>query len=376
MKQYVVGGAVRDTLLGYSASDIDYVWTGATADDMVSLGYASVGSSFPVFLDSRGNQHALARRELKTGTGYRGFSCMFDTTITLEEDLHRRDFSINAMAVDVDNWDQFVTTQDPSLVIDPFNGLADLSNRLIKHISSHFSEDPLRILRGARFAARYKFKVDLSTIELMKEISHELDDVSQDRIWVEMCKGVNEQSPFVFATVLMKVGVCKKSTRMSAFEPMLNEMSRSLNDVPQSHLDHRSALLVSSFTDDQFQQYRVPSAIKMLAKTWKGVIDQLLEYSTTLTADQRVSVLETVKAFNNTPVLLNIVKMTNLAIEAGWVSSVESYNWSPDVLDVMISDVRRIKDTVRADVVADQAIAQGKSVREAVHQARVSALEL
>ena len=160
IKIYAVGGSVRDILLGRTPKDLDYVVVGATPEDMLKSGFEKVGADFPVFLHPKTkDEYALARTERKVGLGYTGFECSFDPSITLEEDLMRRDLTFNSMAVNKNDWEEFTRTRNPDLVIDPFNGILDLNNRLIRHTSKAFSEDPVRVLRVARFAARYNFKI-------------------------------------------------------------------------------------------------------------------------------------------------------------------------------------------------------------------------
>lgn len=145
MKIYLVGGAVRDTLLGLPVKDKDWVVVGATPQEMLDAGYQQVGRDFPVFLHPQTREeHALARTERKSGSGYTGFTCYAAPDVTLEDDLQRRDLTINALAQD-----------DNGEIVDPYNGRRDLEDRLLRHVSPAFSEDPLRVLRVARFAARY-----------------------------------------------------------------------------------------------------------------------------------------------------------------------------------------------------------------------------
>ena len=163
MKIFKVGGAVRDTLLGYPHVETDWVVVGATQSDLLDQGFAQVGKDFPVFLHPKTKEeYALARTERKSGRGYHGFEIHAHPSVTLEEDLERRDLTINAMAMD-----------DDGRIIDPYGGQADLERRLLRHVSPHFVEDPLRILRVARFAARYRhlgFNVAPETLSLMKDI--------------------------------------------------------------------------------------------------------------------------------------------------------------------------------------------------------------
>lgn len=197
MKIYKVGGAVRDRLLGLPVADIDWVVVGASAEAMLALGYRPVGSDFPVFLHpDTGAEYALARTERKSGRGYGGFVFHASPDVTLEEDLRRRDLTINAMAED-----------DDSHVIDPYGGQADLQQRLLRHVSPAFAEDPLRVLRVARFAARYAplgFQVAPDTLELMRQLSEsgELEALTPERSWKEISRALLEPAPQVFFHVL------------------------------------------------------------------------------------------------------------------------------------------------------------------------------
>ena len=197
MKTYLVGGAVRDRLLGLDNVDRDWVVVGATQAQMEAAGFRAVGRDFPVFLHPEtGEEYALARTERKTAPGYRGFAVNADPSVTLEEDLQRRDLTINAMAEDADGQ-----------VIDPYGGLDDLEQGLLRHVSPAFVEDPLRVLRVARFAARYAdrgFRVAPETLALMREISDsgELDHLVPERCWQELQSALGEQRPSVFFRVL------------------------------------------------------------------------------------------------------------------------------------------------------------------------------
>jgi tRNA nucleotidyltransferase (CCA-adding enzyme) len=201
MKTYLVGGAVRDRLLGRTVTEHDYVVVGATPDELVALGLRPVGKDFPVFLHPRtGEQYALARTERKTGPGYYGFETRFAPDVTLEEDLARRDLTINAMASD-----------DDGNIVDPHGGRRDLEARLLRHVSPAFVEDPLRVLRVARFAARFAglgFTVAPETLELMRGIaaSGELAALVPERVWVETERALGEQQPTVYFEVLRACG--------------------------------------------------------------------------------------------------------------------------------------------------------------------------
>lgn len=197
MKIYLVGGAVRDKLLNRPVLERDWVVVGATPDELLQQGYQPVGKDFPVFLHPKTKEeYALARTERKTGQGYHGFSCYYAPDVTLDQDLQRRDLTINAMAEDSDG-----------NIIDPYGGLDDLKSKLLRHVSDAFIEDPLRVLRVARFAARYHhlgFTIADETLSLMRKLatSGELNSLTPERVWKETEKALSEQSPQVYFEAL------------------------------------------------------------------------------------------------------------------------------------------------------------------------------
>ena len=201
MQTYLVGGAVRDKLLGLEVKDRDWVVVGSTPDEMRARGFKQVGADFPVFLHPKtGEEYALARTERKQGRGYHGFTVYSAPDVTLEQDLQRRDLTINAMA----------ETEDGQLV-DPFHGYGDLEQKKLRHVSDAFAEDPLRILRTARFAARLQpmgFSVCRDTMALMRNMvmEGELADLVPERVWQEVQRALHEKAPGVFFDVLKEVG--------------------------------------------------------------------------------------------------------------------------------------------------------------------------
>ena len=201
MQVYLVGGAVRDRLLGRPVADRDYVVVGADPDAMLALGYKAVGKDFPVFLHPQtGEEYALARTERKNGRGYAGFAFHADASVTLDEDLRRRDLTINAMAQD-----------DNGKLVDPFGGAADLEARLLRHVSPAFAEDPVRILRIARFAARYAplgFRIAPETMDLMRGMTAdgEVDHLVPERVWTETRRALTEPKPSAFLATLRECG--------------------------------------------------------------------------------------------------------------------------------------------------------------------------
>ncbi|TMS40688.1 multifunctional CCA addition/repair protein [Acinetobacter lwoffii] len=204
MQVYLVGGAVRDHLLGHPYHEKDYVVVGATPAQMLDLGYQPVGKDFPVFLHPQTKEeYALARTERKSGTGYHGFEFHTDVSVTLEQDLIRRDLTINAMAMD-----------DVGQVYDPYGGQQDLENRILRHVSDAFIEDPLRVLRIARFAARYTsagFVIADETLALMQRLTEtgELNALTPERVWKETSRALSERHADVYFEVLRQCGALK-----------------------------------------------------------------------------------------------------------------------------------------------------------------------
>lgn len=204
MQIYLVGGAVRDKLLGLPVKDQDYLVVGATPEQLLAQGYQQVGNDFPVFLHPESKaEYALARTERKQGNGYNGFVCDFTPDVTLEQDLLRRDLTINALAEDASG-----------KIFDFYGGMADLENRILRHVSPAFSEDPLRVLRVARFAARFHslgFRIAPETVKLMKEMTAcgELKHLTAERVWLETQKAFETESPHIYFKILHIVGALK-----------------------------------------------------------------------------------------------------------------------------------------------------------------------
>ncbi len=220
MKVYSVGGAVRDELLGLPVKDRDHVVVGSTPEEMANLGFRPVGKDFPVFLHPETHEeYALARTERKTARGYRGFEIYASPEVTLNEDLARRDLTINAMAKD-----------DSGRIIDPFGGIGDLEAGILRHIGPAFSEDPVRVLRVARFSARFGFRIADETLALMNEMVHngEVEALVPERIWQELARGLMERKPSRMFYALKECG---------ALSRILPEID-VLFGVPQSPTHH------------------------------------------------------------------------------------------------------------------------------------------
>lgn len=220
MQVFKVGGAVRDEILGLQSNDHDYVVIGSTAEEMLSLGYTQVGKDFPVFLHPvTKDEYALARIERKTAPGYTGFSLYAESDVTLEQDLSRRDFTMNAIAMD-----------EQGNIVDPFNGQFDLSIKTIRHVGSAFKEDPVRILRAARFASRFNFCIAPETMVFMQEMVErgDLDYLVPERVWQEVTKALMCDKPSIFFYTLHKCCALRK---------ILPEID-ALFGVPQPVLHH------------------------------------------------------------------------------------------------------------------------------------------
>ncbi|MFM2035990.1 MAG: hypothetical protein RL459_1255 [Pseudomonadota bacterium] len=216
MRTYLVGGAVRDALLGLKVQDRDWVMVGARPEQLTAQGYTPVGKDFPVFLHPRSREEvALARTERKTAPGYKGFAIHAAPDVTLEQDLSRRDLTINAMAVpdgQVDHWLPHPAS-DPRIVIDPFGGLRDLQAKVLRHVTDAFREDPVRILRVARFNARFAdFTVAPETMVLMQEMVEdgEVDHLVPERVWQELARGLMTPRPSRMFEVLRACGALKR----------------------------------------------------------------------------------------------------------------------------------------------------------------------
>ena len=236
---YKVGGAVRDTLLNYPHSETDWVVVGATPEALLASGFKQVGADFPVFLHPEtGEEFALARTERKSGQGYHGFTVHADPSVTLEEDLLRRDLTINAMALD-----------EHGDLIDPYGGQRDLDAKVLRHVSANFSEDPLRVLRTCRFAARYHhlgFTVAKHTMTLMRDIveSGELSALAPDRVWRETERALHEKTARAYFSLLRTLGADSIAFPFLVTDDSLDALDSVANLSPMSL--HRWAGLASS----------------------------------------------------------------------------------------------------------------------------------
>ncbi len=260
MDIFLVGGAVRDKLMGIPVKDNDYLVVGSTPEEMIKLGYKPIGKDFPVFLHpTTKEEYALARTERKVGKGYHGFEFYTSPDVTLEEDLKRRDITINAIAMD-----------DDGNLYDPFNGIEDIKNNCIRHVSDAFSEDPLRVLRVARFKAKYKtFKVDSSTKKLLAQIvkNDEIESLSAERILTEILKGLVEEDPLGMIDVLDECGALERIIPSVKYREHCNNFRALFENKKIKELSPEYLLvlmiLISNFSGEQLDP-SIKSFVKQL----------------------------------------------------------------------------------------------------------------
>ena len=267
MNIFRVGGAVRDKLLGYPHHETDWVVVGSTPEEMIKNGFTQVGRDFPVFLHPESKEeYALARTERKSGPGYHGFVVHADPSVTLEEDLERRDLTINAMAMD-----------ESGALIDPCGGQADLKTKTLRHVSPHFVEDPLRVLRAGRFAARYHhlgFTVAKETVALMTEIvdAGELTHLSTERIWVETEKALGEQHPEIYCQVLADCGALAVLLPEVTVSHGISALGRAAPHTDRT--DCRWAALLADLPEmrakEASERLKAPNAFSLLATRISG----------------------------------------------------------------------------------------------------------
>ena len=306
MKIFRCGGCVRDILLGLEPKDIDYVVIGATPEEMIAQGFTQVGADFPVFLHPETKEeYALARKERKVGVGYHGFETVFDTSVTLEEDLYRRDLTINSMAQDIETGE----------IIDPYNGRKDLADKRLRHTSEAFSEDPLRALRVARFAARYGFFIAEETIKLMDKIaqSGELQSISKERVWIEFEKALSEKKPIMFFHYMH--GDCH-SLMEQVFPELVyaNFEEDVFKLVTNAH--QRMAYLLMVIKDDDndifeiSRRMRIPTEIAQLASN-AIKLEKFIEQP--ITAEKTVEIFDAFRVHNNISLFAEVITfLTNV----------------------------------------------------------------
>ncbi len=353
---YLTGGAVRDKLLGREPKDRDYVIVGATDTDVAKMledGFTQVGADFPVFLHPEtGDEYALARIERKSGAGYHGFTVKADSSVTIEDDLARRDLTVNSMAMD-----------DNDNIVDPFNGIADLHNHVLRHTTEAFAEDPLRVLRLARFAARFAdWTVAKETVALCKKISAsgELNDLSIERIWVEMEKAFSEKAPHRFMEVLEEcdaISHCEVLSRLfSPFGTMQHTLARALPVVPK---EQRLYVAVGVLSQHDVAMCGGPSRAQECFLNISGL-------AAAQTAEDLLGVLKRARAHQESP-QFNDLLMAVLVHERAGYGSVFNFTFK------QLLTAQHIILQVRA---ADFDGIAGKELGAAIEQKRIRELEV
>ncbi len=369
MKIYRVGGSVRDELLGLPVVDRDYVVVGATPEALVDKGFKPVGRDFPVFLHPvTHEEYALARTERKTGPGYRGFAFYAAPDVTLEQDLARRDFTINAMAID-----------DAGQLIDPYRGADDLKAGVLRHVGEAFVEDPVRILRAARFVARFAFRIAPETLQLMRNMAQhgEVDHLVPERVWQELARGLAEPHP-------VRMFVALEASH--ALERILPELAPFSPDAPHMLALERAGSLDLSLaarfaimmgTSDEaritalYQRIRVPNDARDLALLYSRCRDELAR-ATALDAAATTDLLYHADAWRQSARFLSLIAVAHLYAPADKERGVET--------SARTRAARRLSAALTAGLAVDAGTVARQhtnpsEIQAAVKAARVTAIE-
>ncbi len=378
MKTYIVGGAVRDDLLGLPVQDRDHVVVGATPDDMVARGFTPVGKDFPVFLHPQTHEeYALARTERKTAPGYQGFVFHADRSITLEQDLARRDLTINAMA----------RAEDGGL-IDPFGGQQDLQARIFRHVSDAFEEDPVRILRVARFAARFtEFSIAPETMSLMRRMvqAGEVDALVPERVWQEMARGLMEAQPSRMFAVLRECNALQRIVpELAALWGQSNVHGRPAGEVAMAAVDmaanrqHALPVRVAALmhdmgkaVDSACRRLRVPNECRDLAVMTAREKD-VLGNAMNLPPEAIADLLQRCDAYRKPQRFIDLLQ----AMEC--IDTVQEQA-APDRIAYLEARLSAALQVAAGEIAADIAArypGQPQRIAQAVRQARIDAIAI
>lgn len=359
LKVYMVGGAVRDKLLGLEPKDIDYVVVGSTIEEMLSLGFQQVGAEFPVFLHpTTGEEYALARQEKKTGPGYHGFEVMFSPDVTLEQDLARRDLTINAMAMLPDG-----------TVVDPYGGQDDLKNKVLRHTSDAFREDPVRVLRLARFQARYfGFSIAPETMVMMAEMveAGELNHLTPERVFAEFKKGLMENHPEAMFVTLSAIYADQTFKEFFAGYPKSMQVLK--NAARQDcDLEVRFATIASGFKmKEDFAKWTIPSNCQEVAMLVNNNLHSFVNYF-------KLTPTEKVQLFMRCDALRRPERFGHVCVACGLIMVTANDELGPPAeLFQLHRDLEKVK-AVPAGGIAQQCEDKSK-IAEAVFDARVAAI--
>ncbi len=363
MKIYIVGGYLRDQLLGLEAQDKDFVVVGSSPEEMLAKGFQPIGQDFPVFLHPQTKEeYALARTERKSGHGYKGFTFYANPEITLEQDLFRRDFTINAIAQEINLEGEMIGS-----LIDPFGGQHDIAKKILKHVSPAFEEDPLRILRLARFMAKLiDFKVDPSTHNLVKQmvVDGELKYLVAERVWQELSKGLLEKDPSRMLDVLQDINASELFFPPDFEQPTIFKKTKELVYLGAHHqqdLSTQLAYLLSQIHIDQLDhwvvQWKIPNDLQQFAK----IFHLLLSNHSGALADAA----STLAFFDQVDLWRKPARLEKALLAAQSIG-VDTFMWDKRILAALSIDSGAIaKKTASQD---------GKMIQAAVAAARLQAI--
>ena len=373
MKIYAVGGAIRDTLMGLPVHDIDYVVVGSSVEEMIAQGYRPVGKDFPVFLHPETQaEYALARTERKTGKGYKGFLFYANPTVTLEQDLERRDLTINAMAQEVGSDGKWVGP-----ILDPYNGQDDLASKIFRHVSDAFAEDPLRLLRIARFAARFpEFMVAPETMDALQVIvrSNELSALSAERIWQELARGFAASKPMRMFQVLLDADAARvllptKLANNLAKEEFREQLIAHLH-AADNRLEDRCAVTLMNLSASEIRSWaasvKMPNEVRDFSEIFSELY--LLIESRAKAKNSAFQPADMLTWFNRADVwrkpdrgqaLLNLAKRIGLNV---------------DTLILAMQNTQVINTAEIIEGIPAEERSNGESIRHAVDVARLSAI--
>ena len=370
MKIYLVGGAVRDQIMGLSVKDKDYVVVGSTSEEMVKLGYKPVGKDFPVFLHPKTHQeYALARTERKVSKGYKGFKVYASEEVTLEEDLQRRDLTINAIAKD-----------KRGKFFDPFGGIKDIKRRVLRHVSSAFVEDPIRVLRIARFSARFhKFKIHPKTEAILKQIikNKEIETVASERVWSELAAGFLEKKSYLMFEVLNRCGALKILLPELDYPKNKNSIKKSLEYAAKFgySADVRAAIFFMytypikpgiKCNEKIYLRLSVPNAVKKLTEKLVFNLSDLKQFKK-LKPRQVLDLIYKMDLFRNPDILPDVMQIFEAYIEG----QLSQKNTAQTTLKVLQKYLKHLNKLNLSSISQNK---RGFDIKTAIFEARLNML--
>jgi tRNA nucleotidyltransferase (CCA-adding enzyme) len=363
VKTFIVGGAIRDRLLGLAVKDVDYVVVGATPEDLINKGFKPVGQDFPVFLHPETHEeYALARTERKVAPGYKGFIFHADPKVTLEEDLARRDLTINAIAQEI--------SLDGELIgpmIDPFGGIKDIQEKVLRHIGTAFLEDPVRLLRVARFSAKFPdFLIAPKTIEMLKKIgqSGELKALVKERVWQEFSKGLLAKQPSKLLLTLQACNVFEVFFPTSLIKN--GSMLQQLDEAAKSHfnLQQRCAILLAMLDVEEIKSWSNQWGIPVECKDYACLASDLSKMinQATTTSDALLDILDRMDVWRK-PERFNELMM---------VAKIQGFETEPLVMAYLAA--RKVNAAGIAADLTNESNA-GQLIKEKIRAARIAIIK-